>query len=129
MPHRRFFNEVKPLPGDWLIVAAGLALVVVLFATLWQGNHAAKLRIRQGDHVYAMLSLAQQRTLEIEGPLGISRIVIDHGRVRFERSPCTNQYCVHQGWLRHAGEVAICLPNRISLELLGGKKAYDSLNY
>ena len=129
MPRRRFFADARPLPGDWLIVITGLALVVVLFATLWQGGQAAKLRIRQGDHVYATLSLAQQRTLEIRGPLGISRIVIDNGRVRFERSPCTNQYCVHQGWLRHAGEVAICLPNQISLELLGGKKAYDSLNY
>ena len=129
MPRRRFFADARPLPGDWLIVAVGAALVVVLFATLWQGGHAAKLRIRQGDHVYATLSLAQQRTLEITGPLGISRIVIDHGHVRFERSPCTNQYCVHQGWLSHAGEVAVCLPNQISLELLGGRKAYDSLNY
>ena len=129
MPRRRFFADARPLPGDWLIVAAGAALVVVLFATLWQGGHATKLRIRQGGHVYATLSLAQQRTLEITGPLGISRIVIDHGHVRFERSPCTNQYCVHQGWLSHAGEVAICLPNQISLELLGGRKAYDSLNY
>ena len=129
MPRRRFFADARPLPGDWLIVITGLALVVVLFATLWLGGHATKLRIRQGDHVYATLSLAQQRTLEIHGPLGISRIVIDNGRVRFERSPCTNQYCVHQGWLSHAGEVAICLPNQISLELLGVKKAYDSLNY
>ena len=91
MPRRRFFADARPLPGDWLIVITGLALVVVLFATLWQGGHATKLRIRQGDHVYATLSLAQQRTLDIHGPLGISRSVIDNGRVRFERSPCPNQ--------------------------------------
>ena len=112
----------SPLPG----IKPGIANIVTLYV-LYRFDFA--LRIRQGDHVYATLSLAQQRTLEITGPLGISRIVIDHGHVRFERSPCTNQYCVHQGWLSHAGEVAICLPNQISLELLGGRKAYDSLNY
>ena len=129
MSRRRFFTDIKLLPGDWFIIVAGLMLVAVLFATLWQGGHAAKLRIRQGDRIYATLSLAQQRTLDIHGPLGISRIVIDNGRVRFEKSPCTNQYCVHQGWLSYAGEAAICLPNQVSLELLGSKKAYDSLNY
>jgi len=36
---------------------------------------------------------------------------------------------VHQGWLSHAGQVAICLPNQISLELLAERKLYDSLSY
>lgn len=119
----------KPLPGDWLVLAAGLALVAVLFATLWHPEHAARLRIRSGDQVFATLSLDQQRALDIPGPLGVSRVVIDHGRVRFLSSPCRNQYCVHQGWLHRAGQVAVCLPNQISLELLGGDKDYDSLNY
>jgi hypothetical protein len=117
------------LPGDWLVLGLGLGLVVVLFATLWKPEHAAKLRIRSGDAVFATLSLDQERVLEVPGPLGISRIAVHHGQVRFLSSPCRNQYCVHQGWLRHAGQVAVCLPNQVSLELLGGEKAYDSLNY
>ena len=117
------------LPGDWLVIALGLASVTLLFQTLWQFEPANKLRIRQGDSVYATLSLEQTRTLEIPGPLGISRIHIDHGKVRFEQSPCHNQYCVHQGWLSKAGQVAVCLPNRVSIELLGANKLYDSLNY
>jgi hypothetical protein len=119
----------KLLAGDWLTIAISLMLVVVLFQNLWHSERAAKLRIRQGDAIYATLSLDQERTLDIHGPLGDSRIVIHQGQVRFERSPCPNQYCVHQGWLRRAGQVAICLPNQISLELLGSEKTYDSLNY
>ncbi len=119
----------KLLIGDWLVIAIGLILVVSLFQSLWHSEHAAKLRIRQGDTIYATLSLNQEKTLDVHGPLGDSRIVIHHGQVRFERSPCPNQYCVHQGWLKRAGQVAICLPNQVSLELLGGEKTYDSLNY
>jgi len=115
--------------GDWLVIAISLALLIALFKTLWHSEHATKLRIRQGDAIYATLSLDQERTLDIHGPLGNSRITIHQGQVRFERSPCANQYCVHQGWLKRAGQVAICLPNRVSLELLGAKKTYDSLNY
>ena len=117
------------LLGDYLVVLLGLVLVAYLFKTLWHAEHAAKLQIRQGDQVFATLSLDQDRVVEIAGPLGMSKIEIKQGKAHFLSSPCSNQYCVHQGWLHHSGQAAICLPNRVSLELLGAKKAYDSLNY
>jgi hypothetical protein len=119
----------KPRPGDWLVIALGMALVGLLFATLWHPGHAAKLRVRNHNGIFATYSLTQDRTIDIAGPLGNSQIVIQHGQVRFRLSPCHNQYCVHQGWLSHPGQVAICLPNQVSIELLGGEKSYDSLNY
>lgn len=125
----RWTSFPKPLPGDWLVLLLGLTVVMVLFATLWQAAPAGKLRVRAGDRVFATLSLNQQRTLDVPGPLGISRIVIDRGRARVASDPGRHQYCVKQGWLTHAGQVAMCLPNQVSLELLGGEKAYDSLNY
>lgn len=125
----RWKSFPKPLPGDWLVLGASLAAVVVLFATLWQSEPAGKLRIRAGDQVYATLSLGQRRALDVPGPLGISRILVDHGRARVVADPGRHQYCVKQGWLTRAGQVAMCLPNQVSLELLGGEKAYDSLNY
>jgi hypothetical protein len=119
----------KPLPGDWLVLVVGGGIVAALFATLWHGEQAGKVRIRAGDAVFATLSLAQKRTLDVPGPLGISRIEIDQGRVRVAADPGRHQYCVKQGWLTRAGEVAMCLPNQVSVELLGEGKAYDSLNY
>ncbi|HEU4709661.1 MAG TPA: NusG domain II-containing protein [Methylophilaceae bacterium] len=131
MPLRTFFSRIRAhlLPGDVVVILAGILFVAVLFNRLWQFEPANKLRIRQGSSVYATLSLNQVRTLEVPGPLGVSRIFINHGRVRFVESPCHNQYCVHQGWLKTAGQVAVCLPNQVSVELLGSKKLYDSLNY
>jgi hypothetical protein len=125
----RWQSFPNPLPGDWLMLAIGGAAVAILFATLWHNEPAGKLRIRAGDQVLATLSLAQQRTLEVPGPLGISRIEIDNGRARVASDPGRHQYCVKQGWLDRAGQVAMCLPNQVSVELLGGEKTYDSLNY
>ncbi|HQR51378.1 MAG TPA: NusG domain II-containing protein [Methylophilaceae bacterium] len=117
------------MPGDWLVFCICCVVVAVLFTTLWHNEAAGKLRIRAGDRVFATLSLDQQRTLRVPGPLGISTIVIDRGRVRVASDPGRHQYCVRQGWLSKAGQVAMCLPNQVSLELLGGEKSYDSLNY
>ena len=115
--------------GDWLVLVAGVFCVLYLFQTLWSGEHAAKVQIRLGDKIYATYSLNQQREVHVHGKLGDAVIVIAQGKARFSKSPCTTQYCVHQGWLSHAGQAAICLPNQISLELTSDAKPYDALNY
>lgn len=115
--------------GDWLVLLGGLLCVFWLFQTLWSFEHAAKVQIRVGDKIYGTYSLNQQRDVHVHGPMDEAVISIANGRARFAKSPCKNQYCIHQGWLTHAGQAAICLPNQISLELLGENKPYDSLNY
>jgi len=119
----------KPLLGDWFVIIASLMVTIYLFQTLWTSAPASQLQIRQANKIMGTYDLNQTRELQIHGPLGDSHISIHQGRVRFKQSPCTNQYCVHQGWLERAGQVAICLPNQISLQLIGEKKPYDSLNY
>lgn len=122
-------RNIKPLLGDWLVVFAGLIAVIFMFQQFWRFEHASKLKIRQGNQVIGTYDLNQVRELQIHGALGDSHISINQGKVRFKQSPCNNQYCVHQGWLSRAGQVAICIPNQISLQLMGAKNAYDSLNY
>ncbi len=109
-----------------MITAIG---VICIFQTLWSNTPASQLQIRQADKILGTYDLNQTRELHIHGPIGESHISINQGKVRFKQSPCTNQYCVHQGWLSNAGQVAICLPNQISLQLIGENKPYDSLNY
>lgn len=119
----------KPLIGDWLVIVASIVAVIVLFQQFWSFAPANQLKIRQGNRMIGTYDLNQKRELHIKGPIGDSIIVINNGQVRFKQSPCPNQYCIHQGWLSHAGQVAICLPNQVSLQLIGAKNTYDSLNY
>lgn len=117
------------LIGDWLTIIFSTVLIMYLFQTLWSHQQATKMQIRLGDKIYATYDLNLQRTIHVHGPIGDAVIHISQGKARFAKSPCHNQYCVHQGWLTHTGQVAICLPNQISLELIGEDKPYDSLNY
>ena len=122
-------SQIKPLLGDWLIIFASLIVIIFLFKSFWITTPASQLKIRLGNKVVGTYDLNQTRELHIHGPKGEAIIIIQNGKARFKRSPCTNQYCVHQGWLSRAGQVAICLPNQISLQLIGEKNPYDSLNY
>jgi hypothetical protein len=119
----------KPLIGDCLIIFASFVAVIFMFQQFWSFEQASKLKIRQGNQMIGTYDLNQARELIIHGTLGDSLISINQGKVRFKQSPCNNKYCVHQGWLSRAGQVAICIPNQISLQLIGTKSSYDSLNY
>lgn len=116
-------------PGDWLTLVSGGVCVVLLTLTLWSGELADKAVIRSGGKIFREVPLSHDQKIEVPGPLGISLIAVQNRRVRIASDPGPRQYCVRQGWLEHAGEIALCLPNQVSVELVGSHKRYDSLNY
>ena len=116
-------------PGDWLVAALGLAFCAVSFPLSWQAGVAEKAVIKRGGEVFAELDLSRNRSIEVTGPLGVTTITVDKRRVRVVSDPGPRQYCVRQGWLKQAGEISVCLPNQVSIELRGANKRYDSLNY
>jgi len=115
--------------GDWLTLLAGTLFIVWLTGLVWHGGAADKAIIRSGGKIFRELPLSRDFELEVPGPLGFSKISIHNRQARISSDPSPRQYCVRQGWLKQAGEVAICLPNQVSLELTGNNKRYDSLSY
>lgn len=115
--------------GDGLILMLGALFTVWLASVAWQGGAADKAIIRSGGKIFKEVPLAHDTEISVPGPLGTSIIAIKNHQAKIASDPSPRQYCVRQGWLKNAGEVAICLPNQVSVELAGGQKKYDSLNY
>jgi len=115
--------------GDWLTLVLGAACVALLTFKLWSGELADKAIIRSGGKIFQTVPLSRNQNIEVPGPLGTSIIAILNRKARIASDPSPRQYCVRQGWLQQAGEIALCLPNQVSVELVGSRKRYDSLNY
>lgn len=115
--------------GDWLTLLFGGISVALLALTLWSGELADRAIIRSGGKIFREVSLSRDQQIAVPGPLGTSIVTIEKRRARISSDPSPRQYCVRQGWLQQAGEVAVCLPNEVSVELTGSRKKYDSLNY
>lgn len=96
---------------------------------LWSGELAETAIIRSGGKIFRVVPLSRDQRIEVPGALGTSVITIEKRRARVSSDPSPRQYCVRQGWLQQAGEIALCLPNQVSIELAGDGKRYDSLNY
>jgi hypothetical protein len=116
-------------PGDWLVIAGGAAVVGFTLPLLWQGGFAERAIIRQDGRIFAEIDLGSRREVMVPGPLGTTRVAIEPGRARVVADPGARQYCVRQGWLARPGEIAICAPNHVSVQIAGRTKAYDSLSY
>jgi len=116
-------------PGDWLTLLLGSVCVALLTLNLWSGDLADKAIIRSGGKIFSEVPLSRDQQIEVPGRLGISIIRIQQRKARIASDPSPRQYCVRQGWLQQAGEIALCLPNQVSVELIGRKKKYDSLSY
>ena len=116
-------------PGDWLTLLLGSIFVVMVTSELWNGDIADKAIIRSGGKIFREAPLSRDQQIEVPGRLGVSVISIRQRKARIASDPSPRQYCVRQGWLQQAGEIALCLPNQVSIELVGSRKKYDSLNY
>lgn len=101
----------------------------VLFSQTYQSTPAQLATVT--DHLGQQyeINLSYDQSFTLQGAIGASTLQVTDGRLRFIASTCSNKVCIHTGWLKHAGEAAACLPNRISVLLARNDSGFDSINF
>ena len=105
--------------GDAFIVLA-LGLGSVLFLRQEKGaSPGSRVRIIRADGAVETFPLAKDTVVTVTGPLGKTSVEIKDGSVRISRAPCPRKICVHQGKISISGQIVVCVPNRICVEIEG----------
>lgn len=116
--------------ADTLVVALAVLLLPLLYLQFW-GNSSAgevvQIRVAGGEDL--VLPLDQDKRVEVAGALGTSLIEIKDRQVRFIDSPCQGKQCVLTGWLHQDGQLAACLPNGVTVQIVGRDKRFDAVNF
>jgi hypothetical protein len=115
--------------GDLFTIIIFIVLTTYLSSILWNFPQGEYLKIDMGKQEIGSFSLNQNVTKVIEGPVGKTEVIIDSGKVRISKSPCTKKYCIHQGWINQINQSIVCVPNQIYISIIGNQTDYDSLNY
>ena len=90
--------------GDFAIIAAVLVLAAAVAGVLSLGS--------SGDRLYAEVwqdNVLVERTATMQS------------------ADCRDQVCVRTGTLTRAGQVAVCLPNRVVLRITGETSEIDAV--
>jgi hypothetical protein len=110
-----------------ILIAGILALAILLLSLGRQDTVAgtgAVIRSMGGKDL--LLDLRVSRTLEVEGPLGVTRIVVENGGVRVAESPCPHRLCIRKGLITRTGDLTACLPNGVVVTITG-ESEYDGI--
>lgn len=114
--------------GDFIIIGAVLLLAAALTALMAQNTAGGRLyaEVWQNDVLVERVALTEEtdRTIDLDGH---NVIVLAGKTARVESADCHDQVCVRTGTLTRAGQVAVCLPNRVVLKLVGETGEIDAI--
>ena len=79
----------------------------------------AMLEIESMGEPYAVVEMDRRDTVRIPGRLGNSVIEIDENGARFIETAGPDTSCIDQGYITDAGEMAVCVPNRVLIRVIG----------
>ena len=109
--------------ADMVLIASVAVTAGVLFLAIpkWVLSGGTEVEIRAGNKIVGTYPLDQDRTIEVQGPLGITVVKIENGRASIISSPCPHQICVNMGSFGKEGGVIVCVPNEVVVRIGNGR--------
>lgn len=117
-------KNTKKRKADIVLLAA-LLLIGGLLAVfqLVSARAGGTVLVRIDGEITARYPLSADRTEELEGyGGGFNRLVIENGTARITDASCPDGICVRTGRISKDGQSIICLPHRISIEVISEEK-------
>lgn len=114
--------------GDFVIIGAVLVLAAALAAWFAIGTQGDRLyaEVWQDNALIERVALTDEtdRTIDLDGH---NVIVLSGKTACMASADCHDQVCVRTGMLTRAGQVAVCLPNRVVLKIVGETGEIDAI--
>ncbi len=112
--------------GDWAIIISGVALAAILYFSYYQLIDLARASAHhvviksEGTVVKTFpLDAKTDETYQFKNAYGTNLIVIKGGLVDVSAADCKNKICVNSESISKVGQSIICLPHRLSVEIVG----------
>lgn len=101
------------------LIAVGLSAFLVIKLTRGEG---ASVRVQVSGETIGEYSLFVDGEYVLNG--GTNTLVIKDGYAYISHASCPDRLCVKSGKISRAGEQITCLPNNLSVEVLGDTGGY-----
>lgn len=105
-------------------IALFFAIVIVGLGLTFWGFSADKpgdtVLIKIKGEEFGRYSLHEDKVITLKDHGNINKVVIKDGTVKMESASCDNQNCVEQGSIEKTSQSIVCLPNKVTVEVVGG---------
>lgn len=105
---------------DILFVGAILLVsLALLLITRLGGRTGGAVVVRVEGEVQATYPLAVDGVYTLNGGTNVLRV--EEGKARMEEANCPDHYCMRQGAISHTNQTITCLPNKLTVTVVGVK--------
>ena len=110
--------------ADKILIGISACLVAAsyLFANATNAKGGAAIVQADGKTVYKV-SLAESHTFVVHGMLGPVTVETRDGKAAITHANCPNHICVRMGWRSKAGEIIVCVPNKVVVRIVGDEQS------
>lgn len=134
--------------GDIILLILFLAVVVLIVGTpVWSHTLLAsditeddsdknpvqyEVTVKTAGDLYGVYPLNENQEIEIVTEYGTNLLRIKDGTAMIAESDCKNQICVNTGAINTQGQMIVCLPHRLSVEITTQEETdstYDAVSY
>lgn len=110
---------------DWILILILLALSLALGIgyALTHRTPAIRAEVTIDGAVVEVLDLSKDQEVTIQGAhQGTNHLVVSGGEIWCSQASCPDQVCVHQGKQSRDGDIIVCLPNLMIVQIIGEKQ-------
>jgi len=88
-----------------------------------------EIKVDGEEHSKYVLDNNIDKEIEVITDKGYNIIHIQNGKVLVKESDCNNQLCVRKGVIEEPGEIIVCLPHKVVVQITGSSEDLDSISY
>ncbi len=104
------------------ILIAGFSYLAINIFSSDTGNMVV---VKADGEIVAQMPIDKDTTFRYEAGDDINIIIIKNTRVYISEANCSNEECVNQGSIGHAGQSIVCLPHKLVITIESEKDDND----
>lgn len=118
---------------DIVLITVYITISIIIgYVLIWGPSDAPDyVEVKVDNELFGRYSLPLDKPLEITlDESGHDILVIDGYEVYMKEADCPDQLCVQQGIIKKSGSMIVCLPNKITVEIIGKRNdGVDIISY
>lgn len=124
-------NKINKYDIALIIVIIAVNIMILIYGSFNTVDKGQKIA-----YVYSDNKLVGEYTLTdnykteftVKGKDGYNTVHIEDGKVWIHEATCPDKICLSQGKISHDGELIVCLPNKMMVQIKDNDEAVDDID-
>lgn len=100
-----------------IFVVLLIVVVAIFYGVTRQSEKVEKVLITIDGTLWKEISLQEEGIYMVETEEGYNRVSVEAGKANMIEADCSDQLCVQQKEISASGEMIVCLPHRVVVEI------------